>query len=282
MSQLKGADGSGVERLFRCLLLQIMEDLSDRDLARSLEENLAAKWVGGFPLSEPTPDYSLFTRVRTRIGPTRLAHLFATMRAQLKAAGLMSAVFTVVEATPLMAKATRWEERDQARQQPIEKLNHEGLPKVAVDTQARMGCKGKKKYGYGDTEHVSVDRPSGLINNVATPPANLPDAQGLRPICPPQGAVYAEKGYGTAPARQAAAPRGCHLAAIQRNTMPTKNRDRDRWYPPLRAPDERVCSQRPKRVRDRGVAKNQFAAFLPAMACNLKRLLVLDPSLVST
>ena len=38
VSQLKGADGYGVERLFRCLLLQFMEDLSDRELERYLEE----------------------------------------------------------------------------------------------------------------------------------------------------------------------------------------------------------------------------------------------------
>ncbi len=119
-----------------------------------LEENLAAKWFCGFTLSEPTPDYSLFTRVRTRIGPTRLSHLFATMREQLKAAGLMSEVFTFVDATHLIAKATLWEERDKARQQHIEKLNNEVLPKVAVDKQARIGCKGKKKYWYGYKEHI--------------------------------------------------------------------------------------------------------------------------------
>jgi IS5 family transposase len=61
--QLKGAEGYGVERLFRCLLVQFMEDLSDRELERYLEENLAAKWLCGFSLSEPTPDYSLFSRV---------------------------------------------------------------------------------------------------------------------------------------------------------------------------------------------------------------------------
>ena len=281
MSQLKGAAGYGVERLFRCLLLQVMEDLSDRDLARYLEENLAAKSFCGFPLSEPTPAYSLFTRVRTRIGPTRLSPLVATMREQLKAAGLRSEVFTFVDATHLIAKATRGEERDKARQQNIEKLNNEVLPKVAVDTQARIGCTGKKKYGSGEKEPVSVDMQSGLINKVATTPANLPDAQGLRHICPTQGAVYADKGYCTAPARHAAAQRGCHLAAIQRNNMTTKNRDRDRWYTHLRSPYERGFSQRPKRVRSRGVAKNQFAAFLQALAFNLKRLLVLEPSLVS-
>lgn len=73
MRQLKGADGYGVERLLRRLLVQFMEELSDRELSRYLEKNLAAKWLCGFTLSEPTPDYSLFNRVRTRIGPTRLS-----------------------------------------------------------------------------------------------------------------------------------------------------------------------------------------------------------------
>jgi transposase, IS5 family len=196
---LKGAEGYGVEWLFRCLLVQFMEDLSDRELARYLEENLAAKWLCGFTLSEPTPDYSLLTRVRTRIGPTRLSQLFAMMREQLKAEGLMSEVFTFVDATHLIARATLWEERDKARQQHIEKLNNEVLPKVAVDTQARIGCKGKKKYWYGYKEHVSVDMQSGLINKVATTPANLPDAHGLRHVCPTQGAIYGDKGYCTAP-----------------------------------------------------------------------------------
>ena len=50
-------EGYGVERLFRCLLVQFLEVLSDRELARYLEENLAAKWLCGFTLSEPTSDY---------------------------------------------------------------------------------------------------------------------------------------------------------------------------------------------------------------------------------
>lgn len=121
-----------------------MEDLFDRELERSLEETLAAKWFCGFTSSEPTPDYSLFTRVRTRIGPTRLSQLFAIMREQLKAAVLMKEAFTFVDATHLIAKAMLWEERDKARPQKIDTLNNEVLPKVAADKQARIGCKGKK------------------------------------------------------------------------------------------------------------------------------------------
>ena len=35
--------GYGAHRLFRCLLLQFMEDLSDRELARYIQENTPAK-----------------------------------------------------------------------------------------------------------------------------------------------------------------------------------------------------------------------------------------------
>jgi transposase, IS5 family len=61
--------------------------------------------------------------------------------------------------------------------------------------------------------------------------------------------------------------RGEHLAAIKKNNMKGKNRDLDRWYSGIRSPYERVFSQRERGVRYRGVAKNQFAAFMQATCC---------------
>jgi transposase, IS5 family len=276
IDQIKGANGYGIERLFLCLLLQFMEDLSDRELERFLRENIVGKWFCGFTLSDKTPDYSLFTHVRSRIGSKRLSLLFSKMREQLKSAGLMSEVFTFVDATHLISKANLWQERDRAIGLKVEKLNNETLPKVAVDKQARMGCKGKDKYWYGYKSHVSVDMQSGLINKMAITPANITDAQGMKHVCPSQGAIYGDKGYCTAPARASASRRGCHLAAIKRNNMKGKNRDLDRWVTKIRSPYERVFSQRNKRVRYRGVSKNQFAAFFNAIAFNLKRLIVIN------
>jgi hypothetical protein len=74
----------------------------------------------------------------------------------------------------------------------------------------------------------------------------------------------------------AAARKGCHLAAIKKNNMKDKNTDLDRWYSKIRAPYERVFSNTSKRVRYRGIAKNQFAAFMQAICFNLKRLLVIN------
>ena len=83
----RGAKGFGIITLFQCLLLQFMEDLSDRELQRYLQENVAAKFFCGFGLTDRTPDYSLFTKARRRIGTQRLSALFATLRDRLKTKG---------------------------------------------------------------------------------------------------------------------------------------------------------------------------------------------------
>ena len=189
----------------------------------------------------------------------------------------MNEVFSFVDASHLISKATLWKERDEAIKRKYEKLNNEVLPEVAFDKQARIGCKGKEKYWYGYKKHVSLDMQSGLINKVAVTPANTTDANGLKNICPDQGGIYADKGYCTEPAKRHALKKGCHLAAVKKNNMKGKNRNLDRWYSHLRAPYERVFSQQNKRVRYSGIKKNQFAAFMEAICFNLKRLNALDP-----
>ena len=264
--------GYGVMRLFKCLLLQFMEDLSDRELEKFLQENNAAKWFSGFDLLEVTPDHSVFSRARGRIGVKRLSKIFSKMRDQLKSKGYMNEVFSFVDATHLIAKSNLWAERDKAIQEKYEKLNNTVLPKVAKDKQARIGCKGKDKFWYGFKQHTSVDMQSGLINKIAITPANVSDATGFKHVCPSQGAAYADKAYGVTPAQRIAQKKGVHLAAILKNNMRAKNKDKDRWYTKIRAPYERVFSQQNKRVRYRGTAKNQFSAFMFALGFNLKRL----------
>lgn len=94
----------------------------------------------------------------------------------------------------------------------------------------------------------------GADQQSAITPANVPDAQGFRHVCPTQGAIYSDKGYCTASARRAAAPLLCYLTAISRHKKKPKNRNRDRWYSHLRAPYARIFSQSAKRVRYREVA----------------------------
>jgi len=270
--------GYGAFCLFKCCLLQFLEDLSDRELERFIRENVASKWFCDFSLTDRTPDHTVFCKFRKRLGTKRLSEIFALLREQLKARGLMNEVFTFVDATTLISKANLWEERDEAIKQKYEKLNNETLPKVAQDKQARIGSKGKNKFWYGFKKHVGVDMQSGLINNVAVTPANVTDANGFKHVCPSQGAVYADKGYCIAPAKREAKRKGVHLAAIKKNNMKEKNKDKDRWLSAIRAPYERVFSKENKRARYRGIAKNQFSAFMNAITFNMKRVLVIAPT----
>jgi IS5 family transposase len=269
--------GYGVLRLFKCLLLQSMEDLSNRELERFLNENNAAKWFCGFSLTDQTPCHTLFTKARDRLGASLLSKIFSNLRTQLKAQGYINEVFSFIDASSLISKANLWKERDKAIEKKYEKLNNEVLPKVAFDKQAKIGCKGKDKYWYGYKKHACVDMQSGLINKVAVTPANVPDAKGYKNVCPNQGATYADKGYCTKEVNREAKRKGCHLRAIKKNNMKDKNKDLDRWISKIRAPYESVFSKQRKRTRYSGVAKNQFAVFMEAICFNLKRLTVLDP-----
>lgn len=268
--------GYGVDRLFKCLLLQFMEDLSDRELERMLQENNSAKWFCDFTLSERTPNFSVFSRIRSKIGTNKLSKIFSLLRNQLRNKGFMSEVFTFVDASHLVSKAALWQERDELIRQKYEQINNDNIGKVAYDQQAKIGCKGGNKFWFGYKKHVSLDMQSGLINKVAVTPANLTDAQGFRHVCPDGGAVYADKGYCKNPAKIAAKRKNVHLCAIKNNNMKDKNRDLDRWISSVRSPGESVFSKQRRRVKYCGIAKNQFAEFMNAICFNLRRVLVLE------
>ena len=185
---MKGRKEKGVEFGLRTLVLPFIEDLSDREMERYLQENNSGKWFCDLALGEKTPDHSYFGNFRKHLGTERLMALFSQVRDRLKSMGLIREVFTFVDASQWVSKLTTWDDRDKAIKAGLETFNNDTAPKVAADSQARFGCKGNKKYWFGYKEHVSVDRQSGLINKVAATSAEVTDAQGLAHVCPTGGA----------------------------------------------------------------------------------------------
>jgi IS5 family transposase len=220
----------------------------------------------------------VFGRVRSRIGTSKLSKIFSLLRNQLKAQGYMSEVFTFVDATHLISKVGLWKERDKAIELRLESLNNKTLEKVSSDKDAKFGAKSKDKIWYGYKQHTSVDMQSGMINKVAITSANLIDSKGFKHVAPNQGAVYADKGYCDKNAKITAQTKNLHLAAVKKNNMKNKNRDLDSYCTKVRAPFERVFSKQNKRVRYKGIAKNQFTAFMQAITFNFKRLTILTAS----
>ena len=269
-----GAIGYGLTRLIMCLILQFMEDISDREMERFIAENVAGKWFCNFTLAEKTPDYSLFCKFRAKLGCKQISNIFEEVRNQLTEKGYLPEVFTFIDATALTSKLSLWEEKDKSIQDGYDKLNNENLPKYTNDKDVRIGSKSKNKFWVGYKKHVSVDTQSGMINKVAVTKANVTDADGLKHVCPKTGAVLADKGY--VGAIDIIKAKGAHPMVILRNNMKTKNTDKDRWITGLRSPYEGTFSKQNKRVRYMGQVKNQAAEFLYAVAFNFRRLLVLE------
>ena len=194
-----------------------MEDLSDREMERFLQENNAGKWFCELSLGEKSPDHSDFGHFRKRLGTSKLMRIFSTVRHSLMNMGLIREVFTFVDASQLVSKLTTWDDRDKAIKIGLGKFNNDTAPTVAADKQARFGCKGNKKYGFGYKEHVSVDMQSGLINKVAATSAEVTDADGVSHVCPRGGAVFGDKGYCVDQAKTTLKRRGCHNATIKKN-----------------------------------------------------------------
>lgn len=272
-----GAIGFGRTRLIHCLILQFMEDLSDREMERFLSENNAAKWFCGFSLLEKTPDFTTYCKFRALVGTKNMSRLFNEVKRQLQAQGHCAEVFTFIDATALVSKLSIWEERDKVIKDGYEKLNNEVLSNIeTADPEAKIGAKSAKKFWYGFKKHVGVDMQSGMINRVAVTPANVTDADGAKHVMPRGGAACCDKGYIGAILEMRR--RGVHPMVIKRNNMKDKNCDLDRWLTTLRAPYERTFSKQNKRVRYKGVVKNQGAEFMYAIAYNFRRLLVLNPA----
>jgi IS5 family transposase len=272
----KGRAGYPVSTAFKCLLLQFMEDLSDRELERFLQENLAGKYFCDFKLDDQTPDFSYFSTLRKRIGTKNLADMFNQVRAQLKKKNIIKEVFSFVDATHLVSKVSTWNERDKAIKEGMEKLNNATIGKVAVDKQARFGCKNKNKFWFGYKAHVSVDMTNGIINKIAVTPANVPDQNGVKHVCPDGGMIFGDKAYCLKSAQIAMKRKGCYSGAIKKNNMKGKDFRHDKWLSQIRSPFEGIFSQFQKRVRYRGLAKVQFQEYMEAFRHNLKRLIKID------
>ncbi len=268
-----GAKGLPIEKALRLLIIQFLEDYSDREMERAISENLAVKWFCGYQISESTPDHSFFGIFRKRLGTNNLKNIFDEVNSELRKAGLIGDTFSFVDATGIITKTALWDERDKAIKNSEDKLNNSNVSKYAADKDARYGCKGKDKFFYGYKRHCRVDMKQGMITRVAATAANINDDKAFKHVCPSEGMVIADKGYDTEFAKTVAKKKGCHFRPIKKINRKDKNKDFDSWLSKVRMPYESTFSKSHKRTKYRGVAKVQFQVLAEAIAHNLKRLI---------
>lgn len=271
-----GRKGYGADFAVRSMFLQFLNDFSDRQMMKHLRDNFAFRWFCGLSLNDETPAHSYFGRMRAAIGTKRIGNIFENIKAQARGMGHLRGVFTFVDATTIKAKEATWKERDQALEKGEEKLNNENVQKYSADKDARFGCKGNEKFWFGYKRSVALDMGCGLISKVAVTPANVPDWEALKHVVPKEGMVFGDKAYGIKPARLTIEANGCVSGAILKDNVKGKDFRRDKWLTKIRMPFEGVFSQRQRRSRYRGHAKNQLQGFMESIVFNIKRLVVLQ------
>jgi IS5 family transposase len=268
-----GTKGIPIEQAIRLLIIQWLEDYSDRQMERAVQENLAIKWFCGFDLTDPTPDHSFFGKFRTRLGTKNLGDIFQSLNDCFRAEGLIGDTFSFIDATGIVTKTALWDERDRALRQGETTVNNRNVQQFAADSQARFGAKGKNKHWFGYKRNQCVDMKQGLVTKVAVTPANVLDDQAAKHVTPKAGMTFEDKGYDTPAGRQALAARGIHAGIIRKKNAKEKNHDLDAWISKLRMPFEGSFSKLHRRSKYRSLAKVQFQAFAEAICFNLKRVL---------
>ena len=274
-----GTTGYAVESAIKMLLLQFVEDLSDREMERGMRENMAFRWFCGFTPEDETPDFTYFTKLRKRIRTKGIAALFNCFQEMLKGKGYITGTFTFLDASSVISKTHLWKERDKAITKGEDTLNNQNVAKHASDPDASFGAKSKKKFWYGYKRHVSVDMRHGFINKVTMTTAKISDNDPcvVKSICPDGGMVFADKLYDTNDVKHVLRKKGCASGIIQKNNRKTKDFDLDRWRSRVRMPYESTFSRLTKFARYKGSLKMLFQGFVEAFAFNLRLLAKLVP-----
>ena len=256
------------EQLLRALVLQVLYTVrSERLLMEELHYNLLFRWFVGLNMDDPVWHPTTFTKNRDRLlAGDVAAAFFDAVRAQARAAGLLSDDHFTVDGTQLEAWASlkSFRRRDAA---PSDPPDDPGNPTVnfhgerrrndthpsTTDPEAMLHRKGggkEAKLAY--LGHVLLDNRHGLVANVCATHATgtaerAAAALLLEASAPPGSTVGADKGYdvasfvGRRPRAGGHAPRGAegslecdrrpdHAACgLSRQSAETKARGTGLW-----------------------------------------------------
>ena len=264
----------GAERGLRMLILQFVEDRSDREMERFMRDDMAARRFCGFAVNESAPDRSCSGALRKRLGTDGLMKIFYVMRAAMIEAKLNRKILAFVDASKLESKPRSGRARPRSRGGPRELRQRYSAggdpgrgrpPRLEGTGQELPRLQAARRGRYAVRPDSRVAATSGEVT----------DAAGPAYVCPSGGLVYADKGYRGRDAIETLVANGCRDAAIKRDNMKIKNRDKDGRISRIRSPYERVFSKTPNRMRCPALDKAQFQIGAFAIDCNLKRLVAL-------
>ena len=157
--------------LFKCLILEIMYGLSDREAERVLRRDMLFMRFVGLGMDDPVPDHSTLSRFRERLKGTGLVEgAMRYLERTFEEKGLVVKKGVIVDASIVPAQR-----RD--------------------DPEARWVKRGKKSR-FGFKANLAVDKDTMMVRRVEASPADVHDSLFFEAVLPLDvDEVLADKAY---------------------------------------------------------------------------------------
>ena len=192
--------------LLKALLLQKWFGIrSDPELENQINDRVSFKVFIGLPLGDASPDHSVISRFRDRVGAKVMERVHANLLGQLQKKGFSIDAGLAVDARLVRSVSSpiskdKLEEKRQEREQRKQDKSKEPM-KFGRDLESDW-TKRKEVSFYGMKEHASIDVKSGLVMSTLLSKASEHDTNYFQYTVikgihtkklPPK--VYADKGY---------------------------------------------------------------------------------------
>lgn len=283
----KGRPSVPPEMMLRIMILQYLDDVSDRQMESQMRYNLAYKFFIGLAPDELGPDHSTLCRFRARVGAARFARLFNALVAAAREGGVIGDRLHAIDSRAVAANAAVWRSTDRRLAESDDDgegdppaaggmIKFEGnSPPGSPDPDAAWGKKNKATSFFGYKHHLSVDAASGLVVASAVTAGNEHDGVAMALVLDGRAAaVVADKAYDLPRNHQLLKSKRIEDRILRkRHDNGTLNRGR---YVVERtnAIVKRWCGG--GRARYWGLEKVSIQMLLASMAANLKRWLSLS------
>ena len=181
------------KKLFKCLLLGEINNLSDEMLEYMITDRLSFMRFVGLSLDEKSPDRNTFWLLREKLKQTgKYDDLFKAFWEMLEKNGIVASKGVIVDATFVDAPRRRAITREEIQQlkngeiparlgepESVEELHFS----MQVDTDASWAKKGGETH-FGYKDHIAVDAETKLILKSEVTTASVHDSQKLADVVP--------------------------------------------------------------------------------------------------
>lgn len=168
------------ETMFRCLLVQFLYDLSDREAIERIDTDLICRWFCGFSMDDELPHFTRLGDFKKRLGKDRFENIFNRLVKACRNANIISDELRIIDTTDQKAKVNISKLKKMFKKDDDD---HDYIDKNSPDKDASFGKKssnGKRWYGYKAATLVDPD--TQIVTSIKTMPANKKDNEAVRPL----------------------------------------------------------------------------------------------------